>query len=220
MCIDNRERGALVNLKWYYKKIIPFTAGAIFISAFILFTDDAPGNNFTYVGVNVCRECHGEDAIGNQYAIWVSSPHAKAFFSLLTDRGMVIAKKEGIDDPVNHPDCLRCHTTGRGRYEELKSEGVGCEACHGPGSEYHKASNHVDYTNRENGYRKALRLGMYPIRGIDSLKRRERLCTSCHRDDRPCYPESHDEIHKQKIYIHTIDSLIKGNVNFKHRLRR
>lgn len=209
-----------MKIKGFQIKKISLAAGALVTAAVIFFTYEAPGNNFTYVGVNVCKECHGEDAIGNQYAIWVASPHARAYFALLTDKAMEIAKKEGIADPANHSDCLRCHTTGRGRYEELKTEGVGCEACHGPGSEYHKASNHVDYTNRENGYRKALRLGMYPIRGIDSLKRRERLCTSCHRDDRPCYPETPDEIHQQKIHIHTIDSLIKGNINFKHRLRR
>lgn len=178
------------------------------------------GNGFTYVGVNVCRECHGEGAIGNQYAIWVSSPHAKAFFTLLTDKGMEIAKREGIADPVNSSDCLKCHTTGRGQYEDLKSEGVGCEACHGPGSDYHKASNHVDFTSRENGYRRALRLGMYPILGIESIKRRERLCTTCHRNDRPCFPKGSKDIHTQKIHIHTIDSLIKGDTNFRHPLRR
>ena len=192
----------------------------IFFLFFALSENHLESNEFTYVGVSVCRECHGEDAIGNQYAIWVSSPHAKAFFTLLTDRGMKIAEKEGISDPTGHPGCLRCHTTGRGRYEKLKSEGVGCEACHGPGSEYHTASNHVDYNNRENGYRRALRLGMYPIRGIESLKRRERLCTSCHQDERPCFPEKPEEIQQQKLYIHTIDSLIKGNTNFRHPLRR
>lgn len=204
------------------KKVIFIIAlcSALLVTFFIFSQKGIKADGFTYVGANVCKECHGEDAIGNQYAIWVSSPHAKAFFTLLTDKGMKISAKQGINDPTSAAECLRCHTTGRGRYEELKSEGVGCEACHGPGSEYHKASNHVDYNNRENGYRRALRLGMYPIRGIDSLKRRERLCLSCHRDDRPCFPETTEEIKQQKLYIHTIDSLIKGNTNFRHPLRR
>lgn len=203
------------------KPLIFFLSASIILMFFFISNENyLSGNDFTYVGVGVCRECHGEDAIGNQYAIWVSSPHAKAFFTLLTDKGMAISKREGIADPAKSLDCLKCHTTGRGKYEDLKSEGVGCEACHGPGSEYHRASNHVDYTSRENGYRRALRLGMYPIRGIDSLKRRERLCGSCHRGERPCFPQSSEDVKKQKIYLHTIDSLIKGDTNFRHPLRR
>lgn len=209
-------------MKLFQKKpLILFLAFClIVVSFFILNENYLNGNDFTYVGVSVCRECHGEDAIGNQYAIWVSSPHAKAFFTLLTDKGMAIAKREGIDDPAKSRDCLKCHTTGCGQYEDIKSEGVGCEACHGPGSEYHKASNHVDFICRENGYRKAIRLGMYPILGIESLKRRERLCGTCHKNERPCFPQGSKDIQNQKIYIHTIDSLIKGDTNFRHPLRR
>ena len=209
-------------MEFFKSKIlfILISASLTFILIFILSENHLESNEFTYVGVSVCKECHVEEAVGNQYAIWVSSPHAKAFFTLLTDKGMKIAAKKGISDPSSHQDCLKCHTTGRGRYEKLKSEGVGCEACHGPGSEYHKASNHVDFNNRESAYRRALRLGMYPIRGIESLKRRERLCTSCHQDERPCFPETTEEIQQQKLYLHTIDSLIKGNTSFRHPIRR
>ena len=39
----------------------------------------------------------------------------------------------GIDDPQKSEKCLNCHVTGHGVAVE---EGVGCESCHGPGSEY------------------------------------------------------------------------------------
>ena len=108
----------------------------------------------------------------------------------------------------------------KGCVESIIKEGVGCEACHGPGSVYYIASNHVDYSSRENGYRRGIKNGMYPILGIGSLKTRERLCLSCHKKERPCYPENPVNNYEYKIPIQTIDSLWKGDVNFRHPLRR
>lgn len=201
------------------------------ISAFILFAfiffityplsglEDESGS-FTYVGVKVCKECHGSDTIGNQYKIWSLSPHSKAFDLLKGDKAVLIAKKMNITSPEKNYECLKCHTTGKGRSEATSSEGVGCEACHGPGSAYNTASNHVDYSSRENGYKRAQKYGMYPILGIESLKRRERLCLSCHRKDRPCFPENKVNNYEYNIPIQTIDQLWKGDVNFRHPLRR
>ena len=109
--------------------------------------------------------------------------------------------------------------TGKGSSSVTAKEGVGCEACHGPGSGYYRANVHVDYTSRENGYRRALNAGMYPIRGIKSLKFRERLCLSCHDKKRPCFPENGNPW-DYLIPIQTVDSLEKGDVNFRHPLRR
>ena len=201
------------------------------ISAYLLFTSlilvqipvsgfDDENEYFTYVGSTVCKECHGEDAIGNQYKIWALSPHAKAYNILLGDKAADIAKRHDIKSPEQDFECLKCHATGRGESEAATKDGVGCEAGHGPGSEYYKASNHVDYSSRENGYRRGIRYGMYPILGIASLKKREKLCLSCHRQERPCYPENILNNYNYKIPIQTIDSLMKGDVNFRHPLRR
>ena len=177
-------------------------------------------NSFTVVGYKVCKECHDNDTIGNQYKIWASSPHAKAYKLLLGEKAAQIAEKTKIKSPEKNYECLKCHATGKGLVESVKTEGVGCEACHGPGSEYYKASNHVDYSSRENGYRRAIKNGMYPILGIESLKTRERLCLSCHRKERPCYPEGLINHYDYMIPIQTIDSLWKGDVNFRHPLLR
>jgi hypothetical protein len=199
--------------------------GLIFIASVIFVKFPAAGfedrkDSFTYVGSKVCKECHGEDAIGNQYKIWAMSPHARAYKTLLGEKASEIAGKKNITSPEKSYECLQCHATGKGRVESIVKEGVGCESCHGPGSEYHKASNHVDYNSRENGYRRAIRFGMYPIRGIGSLKRRERLCLSCHTKERPCFPENPSSIYEFRIPIQTIDSLWKGDVNFRHPLRK
>ncbi len=176
--------------------------------------------SFTYVGVNQCKECHGEDAIGNQYAIWASSPHGKAYTLLSGEKAAEIAKKNGIENPQNSLRCLRCHTTGRGLEEKTLTEGVGCEACHGPGSGYYRASVHVDYSSRKNGYRRALKAGMYNILGSERLKTRERLCLSCHDEKRPCFTPVRGGVQMKKLTIHSIDGLYKDRVNFRHPLRR
>ena len=47
-----------------------------------------------------------------------------------------------ISEPITEHRCLRCHATGAGEAGATfadgfdRQEGVGCEACHGPGSGY------------------------------------------------------------------------------------
>ena len=80
----------------------------------------------TYVGSETCAHCHA-----NAYKIWQASPHARAFAALA-------AKSTDAD-----PSCIPCHTVGFGmpsgyrrEYAATKMTGVGCESCHGPGSEH------------------------------------------------------------------------------------
>jgi len=175
----------------------------------------------TYVGQKKCMVCHSAEAIGNQHNTWLSSPHAKAYLTLKTKKALKIAKKSNITKPWNSLKCLKCHTTGKGLYKITKTEGVGCEACHGPGSLYSEMENHVNYRNRKSGYNRAKKFGMFPILDYeDNLKKRERLCLYCHRKRRPCFPTSRKEIQKQIITIQVIDKLIKGNQNFQHQLRK
>ena len=96
------------------------------------------------IGAPKCKMCHGAKS-GDQYAKWEASKHAGAFATLASDAAKKIAAERGIADPQKDEACLKCHTTqgflGRetvinatGKYED--AEGVGCEACHGPGSDY------------------------------------------------------------------------------------
>lgn len=79
-----------------------------------------------YVGSESCAGCHQED-----YKIWKESGHAHAFSSLVRTRS------------DGDPSCIQCHTVGFGEPSGyLRAMGgkrmvnVGCESCHGPGSEH------------------------------------------------------------------------------------
>lgn len=96
-----------------------------------------------FIGASKCKMCHSSEAKGSQYKIWSESKHAKAYEDLATDAGKKTAEKAGLKtDPQKSPECLKCHVTGFGVKDDLKeasfniAEGVGCETCHGAGSDY------------------------------------------------------------------------------------
>src|SRR4030095_2071547 len=125
-----------------------------------------------YVGVDKCKLCHMKKTTGEAYAVWKKQKHAKAFETLATPQAKEIGKKQGIEDPQKSDKCLRCHVTGAGaKPEEIapslkQSEGVGCEVCHGPGSDYYKEEVHAK--SRDAG----LKAGM--------IIPDEKLCVKCH----------------------------------------
>lgn len=78
----------------------------------------------SYAGSRTCNPCHP-----SVFKHWGSSPHAKAYETLL-NVGRIF-----------DPECVACHVVGfhyiTGFQSQEKSPdltGVGCEACHGPGS--------------------------------------------------------------------------------------
>lgn len=80
----------------------------------------------TFTGSAACKDCHLKD-----YEIWEKSGHAHAFATL---------EKKGSDAD---PHCVSCHTIGFGKpggYRRPMGSNsltdVGCESCHGPGSEH------------------------------------------------------------------------------------
>ena len=96
-----------------------------------------------YTGTAACAECHTGADSGFQFSRWRDSKHARAYADLGTPRGYAIAKEMKIEgDPQTSIACLKCHATAysypsAGVQERYSvHEGVGCEACHGPGSEY------------------------------------------------------------------------------------
>jgi YVTN family beta-propeller protein len=93
-----------------------------------------------HVGVTACGACHRGEMHGHQYSVWRAGPHAQAWSVLTTPAAYATAAKRGIKaDPGNAPECLKCHTTGyEGGHASTSrvEDGVTCEACHGPGSDY------------------------------------------------------------------------------------
>jgi YVTN family beta-propeller protein len=96
-----------------------------------------------YVGAEVCARCHEGKAAGNQYSHWLRTAHSKAWASLATPEARQMARLSGIpDDPQKAPICLGCHATAAEAEKWERDagfrieDGVQCEKCHGPGSEY------------------------------------------------------------------------------------
>lgn len=196
--------------------IIPLFSTAIIIavSAHLM----SKNQKRTYVSSAVCAECHSAESIGDQYSKWLRTPHAKAVALLKSEQALALGKKLSINQPDEDRACLKCHTTGGGRSEKTRREGVGCEACHGPGSGYHEYANHVDTVNRKMAYDTALKNGMYPILGAKNIKKREKLCLRCHSSKRPCFPTEPKEIYRQSISLQVITSKRKGTMDFEHSL--
>jgi YVTN family beta-propeller protein len=97
----------------------------------------------SYTGTHVCTQCHQSAGRGYQFSRWRLSGHARAYAILATPQAMKLARDEGFaSNPQEESACLRCHTTGHGGGPDAflssfsVAEGVGCEACHGPGSEH------------------------------------------------------------------------------------
>ena len=135
---------------------------------------------FKYVGAKNCAgACHKGDTKGNQLDIWQNSKHSQAYKTLQTPEADKIAQDKGFTTPAAEtPECLKCHVLGKdidpSELEDSfsKEDGVQCETCHGPGSEYKKLSIMKDKEkSKENGL----------VIHTD----KEVFCTTCHNSESP-----------------------------------
>jgi hypothetical protein len=100
----------------------------------------AVSQDISYVGAQKCQICHKTENQGKQYPIWEASKHAKSLEALTSPKAADVAKAMGVDNPADDPRCLKCHSPLAAQAPDLKSGGVSCEVCHGPGSAYKKLS--------------------------------------------------------------------------------
>ena len=134
-----------------------------------------------YVGVKTCGMCHKKADVGQQLIIWQNSKHAQAYKTLQTEEADKIAKDKGFNTiAADTPECLICHTSGYDVDPSLLGsrfkieDGVQCETCHGPGSEYKSKKVMKDKKLAvENG------LMVY-----DNI---EKLCVKCHNEESPVF---------------------------------
>ncbi|MBN2369548.1 MAG: beta-propeller fold lactonase family protein [Vicinamibacteria bacterium] len=103
----------------------------------------AAGKDPIYVGSHACAKCHDGAGMGHQYSKWLLGRHARAYASLSLPESRQISDLSGIPgDPHDSPMCLGCHATGSDAEPWQRdaafhtADGVQCEKCHGPGSEY------------------------------------------------------------------------------------
>src|SRR3954467_2081690 len=138
-----------------------------------------------YVGPGSCSAvaCHGAirpvagaRILQTEYSTWVSQDrHARATEVL----GNMVSQRMGrilaIGNPLQAQKCLACHSldvpeSARGR--NFATEGVSCEACHGPATGW--LGYHV---TRDAKHEESVKRGMYDTK--DVAKRTEK-CLTCH----------------------------------------
>ncbi len=133
-----------------------------------------------FIGAAKCKTCHKSEAKGAQYIKWTESEHSKAYEVLASEEAIAIGKKLDVDNPQTSDQCLVCHVTAFSAPAEAKAEsfdqteGVGCEACHGAGSDYKKMKIMKD---RE----ASIAAGLI----IPS----EEVCVGCHNEKSPTFKE-------------------------------
>jgi hypothetical protein len=137
---------------------------------------------FKYIGTSKCMPCHLSVPTGAAHKVWKASKHANAFATLATPAALEIVKKKGIADPQKDQACLKCHDTAAGvAAAELDvtfkpGEGVGCEACHGPGSGYKTIQMMKD-----------IDAGKVKGETVGLMKGDEKLCVKCHNAESPTF---------------------------------
>lgn len=120
-----------------------------------------------YVGAKVCGGCHAA-----AHQTWLKSKHARAFDTLYSRESPAVARLSGIPGkPWQSPICLGCHSTAFDtekweRDDTFRAvDGLQCEGCHGPGSDYAEAGIMRDS-------RRAMTAGL--------RKPEARFCAGCH----------------------------------------
>jgi excinuclease UvrABC ATPase subunit len=167
------------------KLILPIIA-ILFYAMFIVgnsgLTNKLSSPYFKYVGIKSCAAtCHKGDIKGKQFEIWQDSKHSQAFVNLQTPEADQIAKDKGFStSAAETPLCIKCHVLGKDiDPEELedtfdKTQGVQCETCHGPGSEYKRITIMKDK-------QQAIANGLIiPDNGAE-------FCKTCHNSDSPTF---------------------------------
>lgn len=133
-----------------------------------------------FVGAPACRKCHLKE-----YRSWAATPMARTFDSLKPGERKEAKEKAKLDaakDYTKEDRCLQCHVTGHGMpggYPKAADadqalaadrQGIQCEMCHGPGSQYvvYMREHEKDYRTDE-----AKKLGLVaPDAG---------MCAGCHK---------------------------------------
>ena len=171
---------------------------------------------FEYTGAKKCKMCHSKE-----FKAWDEGKHAKAF-SLLKPGEAKDAKEKAKLDPAKDyttdKTCLPCHTVGFGKKggyavpaagdekaakaaEDMQN--VGCEACHGPGSEYSVFKKDLKKDKKKYKFEDLSSRGMTKVDAA--------LCQSCHNDKSPTFdkakPFDFEKMSKDEKAIHTHEKL-------------
>jgi len=153
----------------------------------------AAPREYEYVGTKRCRMCHTP-----WYESWQKTSKSRAFESLRDGASPEAKRLAGLDvdtDYTRDGRCLPCHTVSfdepggyvvpdhgddHARRQASEREGVGCEACHGPGSGFVPFMREVALSRKPYRLPDVLALG----RRVVTVE----TCLRCHHDAAPCRP--------------------------------
>ena len=148
------------------------------------------GGSYTYIGANKCKKCHLPE-----HKSWAKLKHATAMETLQPGQATEKKSKHNLDpnkDYTKDVTCVACHTVGFGKpggyaipdpadektvKESKELAGVGCESCHGPGSEYSKLHEEIMKSKRKYKVDEMYAVGM--------TKADEAVCLTCHNEKGP-----------------------------------
>jgi hypothetical protein len=160
------------------------TALTMFVAA-LGFASPQSITETNYVGPGSCSAaaCHGAirpvagtRVLQTEYSTWIAADrHARATEVLGNTVSQRMGRILGIAAPAQAAKCLACHAldvpaASRGR--NFATEGVSCEACHGPATGW--LGYHV---TRDAKHEESVKRGMYDTK--DVVKRTEK-CLGCH----------------------------------------
>ena len=167
----------------------------------------------TYMGTKRCRSCHTK-----HYESWLDHSTGRSWEALKPGFGKDAKTAAGLDvdrDYTSDSRCLPCHTVGFARPggyvipdpEDRKTqraaaarEGVGCEACHGPGSGFVAVMKEVRRTRRTYKQSELHAAGLRKI-GPD-------VCNACHNENAICVADSSTgEGGAKALSVENVDSL-------------
>jgi hypothetical protein len=134
-----------------------------------------------YIGAGGCASsnCHGGTSaapesesriLGNEFSIWsVTDKHSKAYKVLLEPRSKRMGQILGIADVAKDTKCTSCHVVGSP--ERSASDGVACEACHGPAEKY------LGPHTQKDSHAASVAAGLTDTK---DLVVRAKMCLTCH----------------------------------------
>lgn len=136
------------------------------------------------VGMSGCslKNCHNSTAQGGrtQFSLWSRDDHARAFVVLTESPSPQIAQAVGLTTPAHESMlCLKCHSAHAlsmplDAKVEL-SEGVSCEVCHGPASQWIGLHRTPDWRAKPKSDKSKL-----GFRNLSSPRERVETCINCH----------------------------------------
>ena len=167
----------------------PGIAAATGVTATTLGADQAK-----YVGSKKCKMCHSKE-----FKSWADTAHAKAYDALKPGERSEAKAKAKLDsgkDYTTDESCLGCHVVGFGKESGFAIESdekkagkmikvfgaVGCESCHGAGSDYNKLHKEIQKSKRTYKQSEMHEAGMNEM-GED-------VCLGCHNDKSPTFDAS------------------------------